>query len=268
MHDGGRRRVRRALRRPSPGLLAADRRRHRLRGLHLAVGCRLRHRLRQQGGAHEPHARRPRRARRRRADHARDHEPHLVRHGCAGAGARGPPGARRDPLGGLRAAAQARPARGVTARHRGLGQPLRQPDGGRGGQRLGRRPLRLTRLRPQDGVGLPRARAGSAVREPRERGRDGLAAGAVRDRLGARRGVRLGDGARGRVRVCGPRRGRVEGARDPRRQVDARGAQPPQLRVAGGALRPHVLGRSKGLHAGASGSGRLRSTRRSTARVA
>ena len=38
----------------------------------------------------------------------------------------------------------------------------------------------------------------------------------------------------------------------------ARGAQPPQLRVAGGALRPHLLGRPQGLHAGAAGPGGLR----------
>ena len=55
-------------------------------------------------------------------------------------------------------------ARGVAARHGRLGQPLRERDGGRGRPRLGRRALRLARLRPQDGVGLPRARAGSAVR--------------------------------------------------------------------------------------------------------
>ena len=54
------------------------------------------------------------------------------------------------------------------------------------GPDLGRRPLRLARLRPQDGVGLPRARAGPAVRRQGGRGRDGLAAGAVRGRLGAR----------------------------------------------------------------------------------
>ena len=38
----------------------------------------------------------------------------------------------------------------------------------------------------------------------------------------------------------------------------ARGAQPPQLRVAGGALRPHLLGRAQGLHARAPGPGGLR----------
>ena len=258
LHDRRRRRVRRSLRRPSPGLLAADRRRHRLRGLRLAVGCRLRHRLRQQGGAHRSHPRRPRSARRCRSAHGRDHESHLVRHGRARAGARRPSRAREDPVGRLRTAAQARAARGVAARHRGLGQPLRQPHGGRGGRDLGRRPLRLAWLRPQDGVGLPRPRPGPAVRRPRKRGRDGLAAGALRGRLRARRLVRLGDGARGRVRVRGPRRRRVEGARDPRRRGDARGAQPPQLRVAGGALRPLVLGHPEGLHAGSSGSGGLR----------
>ena len=84
----------------------------------------------------------------------------LVRHGRGRAGARRPPGAREDPRGGLRAAARLCAARGVAARHRRLGQPLRQPDGGRGRDGVGRRPLRLARLRPQDRLGLPRARAG------------------------------------------------------------------------------------------------------------
>ena len=48
--------VRRPVRRPPPGLQPADRRRHRLRGLRLAVRRRLRHRLRQQGGADRPRA--------------------------------------------------------------------------------------------------------------------------------------------------------------------------------------------------------------------
>ena len=52
-----------------------------------------------------------------------------------------------------------------------------------------------------------------------QRGRDGLAAGALRGRLRARRVVRRGDGARGRVRLRRPgRRGR-QGARDPRRRA-------------------------------------------------
>ena len=54
-----------------------------------------------------------------------------------------------------------RPRR-VAARHGRLGQPLRQPDGGRGREGVGRRPLRLARLRPQDRLGLPRARPGHA----------------------------------------------------------------------------------------------------------
>ena len=41
-------------------------------------------------------------------------------------------------------------------------------------------------------------------------------------------------------------------------EVDPRGAQPPQLRVAGGALRPHLLGHPQGLHACPAGSGGLR----------
>src|SRR5207248_9421570 len=51
---------------PPPRLLAADRRRHRVRGVRVAVRRGLRHRLRQQGRADRAHARRPRRARRRR----------------------------------------------------------------------------------------------------------------------------------------------------------------------------------------------------------
>ena len=77
---------------------------------------------------------------------------------------------------------------------------------------------------------------GLAFGEPR--GRDGLAARALRDRLGARPVVHRGDGARRRVRLRGARHGRREGARDPRYGSDARGAQPSQLRLARGALRP------------------------------
>ena len=49
---------------------------------------------------------------------------------------------------------------------------------------------------------------GLRVRRAGGRGRDGLAAGAVRGRLGARRVVRRGDGAGGRVRLRRPRRRR------------------------------------------------------------
>ena len=65
----------------------------------------------------------------------------------------------------------------------GLGQPLRQRDGRRGRPRVGRRALRLARVRAQDRVRVPRARAGLAVRRQGARRRDGLAAGAVRGRL-------------------------------------------------------------------------------------
>jgi len=52
-------------------------------------------------------------------------------------------------------------------------------------------------------VRLPGARPGARVRGARARGRDGLAAGALPGRIGARPGVRRGDGACGRVRVRG-----------------------------------------------------------------
>ena len=48
-------------------------------------------------------------------------------------------------------------------------------------------------------------------------------------RLGARAVLHRGDGARGRVRLRRPRHRRRQGARDPRRRVDLRGPQPPQL---------------------------------------
>jgi tRNA-splicing ligase RtcB (3'-phosphate/5'-hydroxy nucleic acid ligase) len=44
-------------------------------------------------------------------------------------------------------------------------QPLREPLRGRGGDRLGRRALRLARVRAQDGVGVSRARAGGGFEE-------------------------------------------------------------------------------------------------------
>ena len=219
VHGGRRRRVRRALRRPPPGLQPADRRRHRLRGLRVAVGRRLRHRLRQQGRADRPDARAI-------STSLGGVEPvmgEITRRISFGMGVPAPERTDHPVLdairnGRLRAAAQARAAGRVAARHGRLGQPLRQRDGGRGRPGLGRRPLRLARLRPQDRVGLPRARAGPAVRRPGGRGRDGLAAGAVRGRLRARRVLRRRDGAGGRVRLRRPRHRRRQGARDPRRR--------------------------------------------------
>ena len=49
---------------------------------HIPVGRRLRHRLREQGGAHRADPRRPRGARRSRAADGRDHAAHLLRHGA------------------------------------------------------------------------------------------------------------------------------------------------------------------------------------------
>ena len=80
-----------------------------------------------------------------------------------------PPGARRDPRRRRGLAAGAADARRRPARHRRRGQPLRRPVHRRGGLRLGRRALRLARLRPQDGDALSRARR-------RERRRDGRGA--------------------------------------------------------------------------------------------
>ena len=245
LHGGGRRRVRRALRRPSPGLQPADRRRHRLRGLRLAVGRRLRHRLRQQGRADGADARRPRRARRRRGDHARDHAPDLVRHGRARRTERVDHPVlekiRNADFAPQRKLAQLAESQLGTVGSGNHYVNLMEDEEGRiwVGVHFGSRGFGH-----KTASGFLALAQGLRVRRAGARGRDGLAAGAVRGRLRARRGVRRGDGARRRVRLRRPRRRRREGARDPRRRGDARGAQPPQLRVAGGALRPHVLGRS------------------------
>ena len=192
---------------------------------------------------------RPRRARRRRGGDARDHAPDLVRHGRAGSRSASTTGAGRGSATPTsRRSASSRSCR-VAARHGRLRQPLRERDGGRGRPHLGGRALRLARLRPQDRLGLPRARAGPRVRREGARGRDGLAAGAVEA------GSELGDAYVAAMQLAGEYAyaGRDvvvgEGARDPRRRGGARGAQPPQLRVAGGALRPHLLGGAEGLHA-------------------
>ena len=139
LHGRRRRRLRRAVRRPSPRLQPADRRRDRLRGLRVAVGCRLRHRLRQQGGLHRADAGRPRGARRRRADHARDHAS-----GSRSAWASRPRSAADHPVldkirsGRVRSrSASSRRTPSQPARHGRIRQPLRQPDGGRAGPRSG-----------------------------------------------------------------------------------------------------------------------------------
>ena len=135
------------------------------------------------------------------------------------------------------------------ARDRRRGQPLRRPVRGRGRLGLGRRALRLARVRAQDGERVPRARAGPGVRRPREGGRDGQPAGAVRRRLRARAELHRGDGARRRVRLRGARHRRRQGARDPRRGGHRDGPQPPQLRLARAALRHRRVGDPQGLHA-------------------
>ena len=160
---------------------------------------------------------------------------------------------------GLRAAAEARAARRVAARHRRLGQPLRQPDGGRG--------------RAASGSASTSARAASATRRRRASSRsrracrfDGRAHEGEMDSPPVlfEIGSELGESYVAAMELAGEYAyaGRdvvvdkvleILGA-----ECDARGAQPPQLRVAGGALRPHVLGHPQGLHAGPAGPGGLR----------
>ena len=160
--------------------------------------------------------------------------------------------------GRLRAAAQARPAGRVAARHGRLGQPLRQPDGGRGGPvwvgvHFGSRGfghktasgfLALAQGLPFDG----RASEGEMDSPPvlfevgSELGESYVAAMEL-----------AGDYAYAGRDIVVDKVLEILGA-----DVDARGAQPPQLRVAGGALRPHLLGDPEGLHAGPAGPGGLR----------
>ena len=260
VHAGGRRRVRRAVRRPSPGLQPADRRRHRLRGLRLAVGRRLRHRLRQQGRPHRPDAR-PTSTLLGGVEALMREITSRISFGM------GVPAQERvdHPVlekirdGRLRAAAQARAAGRVAARHGRLGQPLRQSDGGRGRPCLGRRPLRLARLRPQDGVGLPGAGPGPAR----------SASGRTRARWTRR--PCCSRSARSSATRTSPRWSWPASTRYAGRDVvvdkvleilgarrGARGAQPPQLRVARGAPGPHVLGDPEGLHARPARPGGLR----------
>ena len=167
-------------------------------------------------------------------------------------------GDRRDPRRRVRAPARAARPRRQAARHRRRRQPLRGPLRRRAGARVGGRALRLARVRAQDGVRLPRARPGAAVRRARVGGRDGLATGPPRRRVGARRRLRRGDDARGPLRLRGPRRRLRGGVPDPRRRRARRGPQPPQLRLARGARRRARLGRPQGRDAGLPGPARLR----------
>ena len=100
----------------------------------------------------------------------------------------------------------------------GRRQPLRRPVRGRGRLRVGRRALRLARVRAQDRERVPRARAGAGVRRARARGRDGQPADAASaptpssGRRTSRRWTLAGEYAyAGRDVVVD------EGARDPRR---------------------------------------------------
>ena len=122
---------------------------------------------------------------------------------------RRPPGARRDPRRRLRAAARAARPRRQAARHRRRRQPLRRPVRRRAGPRLGRRALRLARLRPQDRVRLPRAGAGTAVRRARAEGEMDAPPIAARGRLASSGRLRRGDEARRPLRLRRPRRRRA-----------------------------------------------------------
>ena len=184
LHGGRRRRLRRPLRRPPPGLQPADRRRDRLRGLRVAVRRRLRHRLRQQGRADRADPCRPRRARRRRGGSwARSPAASRSAWACRRPSAPTTRCSTRSATRTSRRSASSRQLAESQLGTVGIGQPLRERDGGRGRPHLGRRALRLARLRSQDRLGLPRARAGTRVRRQGARGRDGLAAGALRGRL-------------------------------------------------------------------------------------
>ena len=146
----------------------------------------------------------------------------------------------------------------VAARHGRLRQPLRQPDGGRAGPDLGRRALRIARLRPQDRLRFLALAEGKRFGERAVEGE--MDSPPVLFEVGSE----LGDAYVAAMEVAGEYAyaGRdvvvakvleILGA-----EAAPRGAQPPQLRVAGGALRPHVLGDPEGLHARAPGPGGLR----------
>ena len=259
LHGRRRRRVRRAVRRPPPRLQPADRRRDRLRGLRLAVGCRLRHRLRQQGRLH-------------RADASPTSTRSAASSGsCARsrAGSRSawasPRQERADhPVLDKIAAAEFEPQRKLAQNAAnqlgtvGSGNHyvnLMEDEQGRiwvgvhfGSRGFGHKTasgfLALAQGLPFDG----RAAEGEMDSPP------------VLLELGTELGdvLHRGDAARRRVRLRRPRRRRRQGARDPRRRRDPRGAQPPQLRLARGARWPHLLGDPQGLHPRPTGPGGVR----------
>ena len=132
-----------------------------------------------------------------------------------------PPGARRDPRRRLRAAAPAaRPGARKQLGTVGAGNHYVDLFDGDDGYAVGRRALRLARLRPQDGVGLPGARGRAGVRaSARREGEMDAPPVLLRRRLRARAVLHRGDAAGGRLRLRGPRRRRRQGARDPRRRA-------------------------------------------------
>ena len=209
---------------------------------------------------HRADPRRPRRARRRRADHGRDHAADLVRHGRA----------RDASASTTRCSTQIRNAE--FAPQRKLAQLAESQLGTVGS---GNHYVNL--MEDEDGrvwvgvhfgsrgfghktaSGLPRARAGPA-RSTARRTEGEMDSPPVLFEVGSE----LGDAYVAAMELAGEYAyaGRdvvvakvleILGA-----EAVARGAQPPQLRVAGGALRPHLLGDPQGLHARAAGPGGLR----------
>ena len=251
LHDGRRRRLRRAVRRPSPWLQPADRRRDRLRGLRVAVRRRLRHRLRQQGCL-RPSSRGPTSTR----SAASSRSCARSRAGSRSAWACRPPSASitrcstgsAAPTSLRSASCAAAPSR--SSARSAPGNHYVEPDGGRGRPHLGRGALRLARLRPQDRLGLPRARAGTR-RSTRGRREGEMDSPPVLFEVGSELGESYiaamelaGEYAYAGRDVVVAKVLEILGA-----EAMPRGAQPPQLRVAGGAPRSHLLGRAQGLHA-------------------
>ena len=92
-------------------------------------------------------------------------------------------------------------------------------------------------------------------------GKDGMEVDAdracTRTAISAQRYI-AGDDARRPVRLCRPRVGGGDGARDHRRRGDRHRAQPPQLRLARAPRRARAVGGAQGRDAGVPGPARLR----------
>ena len=212
------------MRRRPPRLCAAGRRRDRLRGARLDQRRRLRHRLRQHGGAlnlkyEDIKDRVP-------VDRQRHRQAESASGSAAATRSRSTMRCSTARCGSDAGVGHLKQMARDAARHRRLRQPLCRPVRGRGRATSGSactsaRAASATRRATALHQARPAARTASTSRRPSLHGRQ-RARPALPRRHDARRPVRL----------CRPRVGGGEGALDHRRRGARQRAQPPQLRLA------------------------------------